>query len=85
MNAFVLFHTLIFRSKTNKTVGDQINTVSKTSTEHGEVNLQMKTRAYEHRRVDRIELKVWCGLFIYYSFISPNFSKDGGHLFVHTH
>jgi len=49
----------------------------------------MKTHAYVHRRVDRIEGiwcgKIWCGLFIYYSFFSPTFSKACRRLFVHTH
>jgi len=33
--------------------------VKQTSTEHGEVNLLMKTLAYAHSRVDRNELKAF--------------------------
>jgi len=48
----------------------------------------MKTHAHVHRSVDRIELKEFdvvkfgVGLYIHYSFISPDFSKAGRCLFV---
>ena len=56
--------------------------MKQTGTEHGEENLQMKTHAYVHRRMDRSELKEFGGVCL---FISPNFSKAGRRLFVHTH
>jgi len=41
---------LIFRSKTKTTIGDQINTVKQTSTEHREVNTKQPS-LYIHSSV----------------------------------
>jgi len=78
---------LIFRSKTKTTAGDQINTVSKTNkhrTQRSKLtdeNTCLCTQKSGSNWIERIS----CGLFVCYSFISPNFSKACRRLFVHTH
>ena len=91
MNVCVLFHMtqLIFRSKKKTTVEDQINTDSKTNkhrTRRSKItdeNACLCTQKSGSNWNEGIwSGKIWCGLFIYYSFISPNFFKPGRRLFV---
>jgi len=73
------------------TVGDQINTVNKTNkhrtrwSKFTDENPRLCMQKSGSNWIEGIRCgKIWCGLCIYYSFVSAIFYKAGRRLFVHT-